>query len=424
MNRSQPSSRAAAPLRRAGRLAAALLVPFAGLVMAVLAVQAAELRLERGEGALWEPVGVARELLGTVGVFAVVALLALRHRRPVLIAGVVIGMEAVLPLGPVGALALPAALVHATRRQQILLIGGHLLATLAWATLDLLGRSAQTSAIRMLLAPPDVPSSTSTTVSVVQALLLLVLTVLLPVAVGLRLRQQHRLLRVESRVRAGEIRRDRLEHELAARAERERIAREVHDVLGHRLSLLSIHAGALEVSAQDERTRSSAALVRESAHGAMEDLRSLIGVLRDPTGGPAVQPAPTLGDVRRLLDEAIDSGSPIVATVFLEGVDDADPALSQAAYRIVQEMLTNARRHARDRTTRLLVEGSPGHGLRIESVNEAGPPAPEGAGRGAGLSGISERAALLGGEATSGPDGHGAFRTSVWIPWPARGAAS
>jgi signal transduction histidine kinase len=207
-------------------------------------------------------------------------------------------------------------------------------------------------------------------------------------------------------------------------AERTRIAREMHDVLAHRISLLSLHAGVLEFrpDAPPEEVARAAAVIRASAHQALDDLRAVIGVLRDGTDGQGPQPPqPTLVALPGLLEESRAVGMRIHAEVRLPDLAAVPDAIGRHALRIVQEALTNARKHATSAPVELRVEGAPGRGLAIEARN----PSPVLAtgeskipGTGTGLLGLAERAALSGGRLEHGLDEHGYFRLRAWLPWP------
>ena len=211
-------------------------------------------------------------------------------------------------------------------------------------------------------------------------------------------------------------------------AERTRIAREMHDVLAHRISLLSLHAGALEFrpDAPPEEVARAAAVIRASAHQALEDLRAVIGVLRDgPDGGPdgpgPEPPQPTLAALPGLLEESRAAGMRIRAEVGLPDLAAVPDAIGRHALRIVQEALTNARKHATAAPVELRLDGAPGHGLTIEVRNPVPALAtaePKIPGTGAGLLGLAERATLSGGRLEHGFDEHGQFRLNAWLPWP------
>ncbi|MEU9086588.1 histidine kinase [Streptomyces sp. NPDC048357] len=209
---------------------------------------------------------------------------------------------------------------------------------------------------------------------------------------------------------------------------REEIAREMHDVLGHRLSLLSVHAGALEFNSGAPRAEieRAAGVIRESAHLALHDLREVIGVLRAGSGsGPAEgeRPQPELADLARLVAEARAAGGRIELAGPPAGAEPP-PLVGRTAYRIVQEALTNVRKHAPGAAVGVRVAGGPGDGLTVE-VRNARPPGPDqapgagagaGAGGGQGLIGLVERARLAGGELTAAP-AEGGFRVHAWLPW-------
>ena len=206
--------------------------------------------------------------------------------------------------------------------------------------------------------------------------------------------------------------------------ERTRIAREMHDVLAHRISLLSLHAGALEFrpDAPPEEVARAAAVIRASAHQALEDLRAVIGVLRDGPDGPGPEPPqPTLAALPGLLEESRAAGMRIQAEVGLPDLAAVPDAIGRHALRIVQEALTNARKHATAAPVELRLDGGPGDGLTIEVRNPrpalatAEPKIP---GTGAGLLGLAERATLSGGRFEHGLDEHGQFRLHAWLPWP------
>ena len=207
----------------------------------------------------------------------------------------------------------------------------------------------------------------------------------------------------------------------ARAAERRRIAREMHDVLAHRLSLLSVHAGALEFNpdAPAAEVAAAAGVIRESARAALDDLRGVIGVLReDGTDSPTAPPQPTLADLAALVEESRAAGMRVSARIELG--DAAPPAaVGRTAYRIVQEGLTNARKHAPGAAVTLTV-GAPDGTLDVEvrslapvAVAAPGSTLP---GAGTGLIGLSERVSLAGGELEHGVDPDGAFVLRAQLP--------
>jgi signal transduction histidine kinase len=227
-------------------------------------------------------------------------------------------------------------------------------------------------------------------------------------------RERRGRTRAEQRLRAEQIR----------YAERTRIAREMHDVLAHRISLLSMNAGALEFrpEASPKEIASAAAVIRASAHQALEDLHEMIGLLRDRNDGDAPQPPqPTLASLPGLLEESRAAGMRLHADVRVVDLAVLPEPVGRHALRIVQEALTNARKHAPSASVDLHVDGAPGKGLTIEVHNPA-PLLAAGAneipGSGTGLVGLAERATLCGGRLEHGRDAHGDFRLRAWLPWP------
>lgn len=218
-----------------------------------------------------------------------------------------------------------------------------------------------------------------------------------------------------------------LRAEQAQRQAREAIAREMHDVLAHRLTLLSVHAGALEFrpDAPPAQVARAAGVIRDSAHEALQDLREIIGVLRSPydddgAGGAANRPQPTLATLDSLVSEVREAGMKVVLDSTVADPDAVPAATGRTVYRIVQEALTNARKHAPGAEVTLTVRGRPGEGLTVDVRNPAPTgPVPPVPGSGQGLIGLTERATLAGGRLSHGPAPDGGFVVHAWLPWPA-----
>ncbi|MFD5892799.1 sensor histidine kinase [Streptomyces sp. NPDC060366] len=320
-----------------------------------------------------------------------------RRRRPV---GLAVGLSVVQVVSPLaGGAALVALFSLAVHRpfKPVAVVGA----------VGLVGMVGQA------YLPPD------PTLSHLTAIILGALVVLLFVAAGMLVRARRQLV-VALRERAV-----RAENEAALRAEqaqrlaREAIAREMHDVLAHRLTLLSVHAGALEFrpDAPPPEVARAAGVIRDSAHEALQDLRMIIGVLRAP-GDEGERPQPTLVTLDALVAESRDAGMKVTLD---SGVDDpaaVPPTTGRTAYRIAQEGLTNARKHAPGTGTTVLVSGGPGDGLTVEVRNEAPiGPVPNVPGSGQGLIGLTERATLAGGRFEHGPTDDGGFAVRAWLPW-------
>jgi signal transduction histidine kinase len=204
----------------------------------------------------------------------------------------------------------------------------------------------------------------------------------------------------------------------ARAAERAAIAREMHDVLAHRLSLLATYAGALEFRPDlpPERLSEAAGVIRSSTHQALEELRDVIALLRDEDDGLA-QPVPALTDLPELIDEARGAGSPVTVNDDAADLAALPGQTGRTAYRVLQEALTNARKHAPGQPVRVALEGAPGARLLIEVVNPVSVPSGI-PGGGSGLVGLTERVRLAGGQL----DHHrtaSEFRLRTWLPWPA-----
>ncbi|CAA9239325.1 MAG: Two-component system sensor histidine kinase [uncultured Corynebacteriales bacterium] len=210
----------------------------------------------------------------------------------------------------------------------------------------------------------------------------------------------------------------------ARRGERTRIAREMHDVLAHRLTLLAAYAGALEFrpDAPPEELARASGVVRAGAHEALEELREVIGLLRDDPGADGAErdrPQPTLADLPRLLDETRAAGTPVALRDRLgPAAAEVPDGAGRTVHRVVQEALTNARKHASGRPVTVLLAGRPGKRLLVVVTNPvsgaAAEPVP---GSGTGLVGLRERVALAGGSLDTRTGG-GDFRLWVVLPWP------
>jgi signal transduction histidine kinase len=318
-----------------------------------------------------------------VGVLACVALLA-RRRCPTLVAAVLVPALALSAsaLGPT-AVALGAVARYRSRRATAAVLGWHAATVVTLFALVAPSRRELWQGVAVVLALDAAA-----------------------VATGLLVRTQR------ERAREAEER-HRLQLDEARHAERERIAREMHDVLAHRLSLLAVHAGALEVRrSAPAAERDAAGVVRECAYEALEDLRTMLGLLRDDGTD---RPQPTLADLPALIEQSRAAGATVTLDCGGADLAAAAPGVGRHAYRVVQEALTNARKHA---------PGAPVH-VRLSDedtlvVEVTNPIPPDLAatlpGAGAGLVGLRERMRLIGGRLDHGAtDGH--FTLRAQVPW-------
>ncbi|MBB5835444.1 sensor histidine kinase [Kribbella italica] len=241
------------------------------------------------------------------------------------------------------------------------------------------------------------------------------------VAWGIVVRTRRQLLlSMEERARRAESEQE-LRVEQGRRRERERIAREMHDALGHRLSLLSVHAGALEFRPDmpPDELAVTAGVIRATARESMDDLREIVGVLRGPglsdPGGR--RPQPGIGEIAELVEESEAAGMTVRFEPLAGEADGLPATTGRHGYRIVQEALTNARKHAPGSLVRVELTGGPGDGLTIEVRNRLTPGVAV-PGSQVGLVGLAERATLAGGRLEHHVRA-GEFQLTAWLPWPA-----
>ena len=198
----------------------------------------------------------------------------------------------------------------------------------------------------------------------------------------------------------------------AVSAERLRIAREMHDVVAHSMSLIAVKAavGNHVASEQPAEAREALRVIEDTSRETLAELRRMLGVLRDGTGVPALAPAPTLDDLRALAERAELAGPSV--DLAIEGLDELPGGIGQSVYRIVQEALTNVVKHADATTCRIRVTGGEGE-VRIEVRDDGrgGVATP-----GHGLIGMRERVAVYGGDFSAGPLEPG-FRVFARLPY-------
>jgi signal transduction histidine kinase len=258
--------------------------------------------------------------------------------------------------------------------------------------------------------------------------------------------------------RAARLERERdAQAQVAAAAERARIAREIHDVVAHNVSVMVVQAdgAAFALDSSPQRAREALAAISATGRRALTEMRSLLGVLRDPPGrdgglgdgelgdmtlgdgtlgdgtlgdpGPALAPQPGVEDLADLLEQARTAGLPVSLTV--SGTPRPVPAgEALAAYRVVQESLTNVRKHAGPGATAVVSLDYDEEGLMIRVTDDgAGASAVPGrlggvtgsagpAGPGHGLAGMRERVELYGGTARSGPRAGGGYEVTARLP--------
>jgi signal transduction histidine kinase len=215
---------------------------------------------------------------------------------------------------------------------------------------------------------------------------------------------------LKERAEGAETQRRMLEQQ-ARSDERARIAAEMHDVLAHKVSLIALHAGALEVTAADAepRLRDGAALIRGTAREALQELRQVLGMLRTD-----LDPGASQADLAALVAASVQAGQPV------ELRDDAGPLpapLARVVYRIAQEGLTNAHKHAPHAPTTVSVERDDSRSVIVSVHNGRGVRPSDLPGSGSGLVGLAERVRLMGGTIHGGPEASGGWLLRADLPW-------
>jgi signal transduction histidine kinase len=236
---------------------------------------------------------------------------------------------------------------------------------------------------------------------------------------GALIQSQHALLTAyRERAERAEAERD-LREEHIRTTERTRIAREMHDVVAHRISLVALCAGGLQVAPRqdEEEIVATAALIRAAAVQALEEMRVVIGILRED--GPRSLEQPGLNRLGDLVEEARDAGQQIVLRLdpaLASGGSAADGTAGRDVYRIVQEGLTNARKHAPGETVRVSVVRTGGE-IEVDVVNRCATASLGVPGSGSGLIGLLERTSIAGGSLTHGGTADGEFELRARLPW-------
>lgn len=351
---------------------------------------------------------VAETWIAVALVVAASVALMFRRRRPLLVFAACVAPALVLPPSLVPAthllpaIALYSVAVYRTARACWIAFG------IASAALIL------TTAAAALRAPDELSLLVTSVVSGIVALLI---GGLIGINVGNRRRYLEAII---DRSRQLLVERDQ-QAQLAAAAERTRIAREMHDIVSHNLTVVVALAEGATATADPARARAATQQIADTARGALAEMRSMLGVLRDPDAAPGALLTPLeSATVADAVEAAQRAGFPVV--LHTEGAVDALPAeVRLATVRIVQESLTNAMRHAPLASAiavRVVVGGS---GVEVEVVNDGVRSATSAAGAGArggyGLPGLRERAAHVGGEFAAGPAEGGRWLVRATLPF-------
>ena len=214
---------------------------------------------------------------------------------------------------------------------------------------------------------------------------------------------------------AARARRERTTQEGRRRADEERlrVARELHDVVSHSIAMINFRAGAAlhVIDRRPEEAKAALEAIREGSSGAMQELRAALGVLRDPGGSPR-EPGPGLGQLGELAARVADAGRAVDVVVEGDPVE-LTPAADLAAYRVVQESLTNVVKHAGPAAVTVRVAYQPDQVVVEITDNGVARRHP---GSGSGIAGMRERVAAVGGELEAGPRPAGGFRVAARLP--------
>ena len=227
-------------------------------------------------------------------------------------------------------------------------------------------------------------------------------------------RKRHEAEVAQERLERAE--RERVERaQLAVADERSRIARELHDVVGHSVSVMTVQASAARrlLKPHQEKEREALLVVEQTGREALAEMRRMVGVLRRPEEAPALAPQPSLEHLDRLITHTRELGLPVELRV--EGTPEPLPAsVDLTAYRLVQEGLTNAIKHARAGHAEVVVRYGDGH---VElTVTDDGSGDGGGDSGGHGLVGMRERVSIYGGQLEAGPLAAGGYRLHARIP--------
>ena len=220
----------------------------------------------------------------------------------------------------------------------------------------------------------------------------------------------------EAKERANRAEREREERaRVAVAEERARIARELHGVVGHSVSVMTVQASGVRrlLRPDQEREREALLVVERTGREALAEMRRMVGVLRRPEEAPALAPQPSLDHLSRLVEQAREAGLPVELRI--EGEATQLPAgVDLTAYRLVQEGLTNVVKHAQATRAEVLVNYGDGY-LEV-TVNDNGQGVGNGDGGGHGLVGMRERVSVYGGELDAGPQAGGGYRLRAKLP--------
>lgn len=355
-------------------------------------------------------------MIGSLLMVGASVLLYWRSRYPLPITVILIVLTGLFPTTPLPLLiALPGSVAY-TRgfRRWSIIISGFLATTVSFLW-DLAGSTSYF--VILFTAPDSAPVDPVTLIPIVPVIAALVVAAVTALGITKKLRVERDTAQHETAAVALNV--EALYREVELDHHRRALARELHDTLAASLSTLSLHAGALEmtIGEDDPRANTAARAVRESAQHSLDDLRNVVRELRNAE--LPSQRGTSFNELPALIDKAVQEGTDVRTQLMLTDPDSCDPTTAHAVYRIVQEAISNVRRHAPNATLYLDLRGGPGVGITVQATNwiPAGGSAHTTIGGGNGLTGMAERTELLGGRFQAGPTAQDAFGIAAWLPW-------
>lgn len=426
-------------------------------------------RIKSGEFSGWQQLWVAADFsLSIAALVAVPILVRHRHHNPTESLQLLGLAQLVTSCGPAMGFALPAYLRQAPKSRRILASAIYILLCVIMFARDLVGQSEQSSFLRGVGT-----DTTGGDLDLGWVAFAFAVVVVIPIAWGMydlakglaeteqeraeaektraeaektradaerkraeqqRKRAERQRKRAEKqgqRAQAEQARSEGLATELFRQRERDVIARNIHDSIGHKLSLVTLQAGGLELAAgvDNPALAQEASAVRETAQQAVDDLRSLVSVMRDPqTSLCDFFSRSGLTEIGQVVDEVAEAGLQVTSTVVIDSASTAPSALSSAAYGIVEELLTNSVKHSPGLPLRLKISGGPRDGLTIHAANTGqAPSAPNRAAARPGSAGpgsagpsrsrsIRECVESVGGRYSVKQDAD-SYSVDIWLPW-------
>ncbi|MBM6700408.1 sensor histidine kinase [Bifidobacterium pullorum subsp. saeculare] len=380
-------------------------------------------------------------MAATLLAFAFPFVLRARHTHPEPVFWACLAIVVVFPYDPLLMLMALASLLarRSSPRRTVRAVAAGSLAA-AWAQARDAMRPADESVWHQLFARPGTgvdgvplhPMAGDTAI-VVTALVFALAETAVAVLLGLHIRSRALARTAQAQAQAAADHAATLQTDLHSQQLADAIAAEAHDTLAHSLSLLALNASALKAEAAafpDSREARSIAQkaddIRRQAAGALDEAHAIIGMLRDPRSAweqlaPSEQTALTRESLDALLGEARTAGMQLNSWIDIERLSILDDGIAKVAYRVIQECLTNARRHAPGQPVSLEVAASPASGVHVHCSNPQASAEDGDTGGGMGLAGLAARAQAVGGMCRHGVDERGIFHVEVNLPWVFRG---